>query len=267
MTDPERGVPRLGLGTWKLEGELCVNRVREALAMGYRHVDTAQMYGNETEVGRAIKESKVPREEVFVTTKIWLENLSREDVVRTTEQSLRRLSSDYVDLLLIHWPNEDVPMEETLGAMVQLRERQKVRNIGVSNFTPELWERALAIAPVPYNQVEYHPFLDQEPLLQKARTHNLTLIAYSPLAQGRVAKVPTLQEIGRRHGKSAAQVGLRWLIQQEHVAAIPKAAKSEHLEANWAVLGFELSPEEMRSISALRGSERLVDPNWAPWKH
>lgn len=257
-------VPVLGLGTWQLEGKTCERAVKEALDLGYRHVDTAQLYGNEAEVGRALRASGVPREEIFLTTKIWMESLDRASVLRTGGESLRRLDTDYVDLLLIHWPSRTVPLEETLEAFRQLREQGRAKAIGVSNFPPSLLRRALEIAPVFCNQVELHPYLGQAALLDMARGHDLLLTAYSPLARGEVEQDRTLREIGRRHGKTPSQVTLRWLVQQDHVAAIPKASSAGHLRANLDIFDFVLSEEEMRRISELDRGRRLINPPIAP---
>lgn len=260
-------VPRLGFGTWQLKGGDCYAGVRDALAVGYRHIDTAQAYGNEDEVGDAIFASPVKRDEIFLTTKVWKDNLAPDDVIRTTERSLSDLKTDYVDLLLIHWPVDDIPLEETLDAMIELREQRKVRNIGVSNFTPELVDRALKHAPIACNQVEYHPFLDQSHLVDQAAEHGLMLTAYSPLARGSVLEDANLRDIGERYEKSAAQVALRWLIQQGPVAAIPKAASAEHRRSNFDIFDFELTEDEMEFISRKGGNQRLIDPSWAPnWK-
>ena len=257
-------VPALGFGTFEMEGRSCYDGVREALDLGYRHLDTAQMYGNEEQVGRAIRDSGVPRDEIFLTTKVWYENLAPEAVRRTTEASLRKLAVDTVDLLLIHWPNDRVPLEQTLAAMVELRRQGRTRQVGVSNFTPTLLRQALELAPVFCNQVEYHPFLGQESLVELAREHDLLLTAYSPLARGRVAGDPTLREIGDSHGKTEAQVALRWLVQQPNVAAIPKASTPEHRRANFDIFDFELSAEEMRRIHGLARGQRMIDPSFAP---
>jgi 2,5-diketo-D-gluconate reductase B len=257
-------VPALGLGTWKLEGRTCLRAVEEALRLGYRHVDTAQLYGNEEEVGRALHGSGVPRKEIFLTTKVRMENLAFGDVLRTTDGSLRRLGTDYVDLLLVHWPNPEIPLEETLSALQQLQEEGRTLQIGVSNFPPSLLRQALEIVPIFCVQVEYHPFLSQQALLEIARRHDLMLTAYSPLARGEVVQDPILEEIARRHGKTPAQVTLRWLMQQDHVAAIPKASSPEHLRANLDVFDFVLSEEEMQRIFALDRGRRLIDPGTAP---
>lgn len=257
-------MPALGFGTWQLIGRRVQSSVLNALSIGYRHIDTAQMYENESDVGNALRESEVPRDEIFVTTKLSPGHLHRQDVRRTTHASLRRLGLEYVDALLIHWPNDEVPLDETLGAMRELQESGLVRHIGVSNFSPALFDQALRIAPVSCLQVEYHPFLRQPALLEMARSARVFLTAYSPLARGRVGDDALLREIGRRHDKTAAQVALRWLIQQQGVGAIPKASSQAHMLENFDIFDFSLSPEEMRSIFALGRGERLVDPPWAP---
>ncbi len=259
-------IPAIGLGTWKLRGEECRRTVRQALELGYRHLDTAQMYENEAEVGGALRESEVARSSVFLTTKVSQDNLRPEDVQRSTDASLRRLNTEYVDLLLIHWPVPDVPVEKTLDAMMHLKEGGKVRHIGVSNFTPELLRRALEHTTLLCNQVEYHPFLDQSELIRIVREHDMMLTAYSPLAQGGLHDNPVLKRIGKKHGKSPEQITLRWFIQQPHVAAIPKSASKEHLQSNIDVFDFELTDEEMSRIHELARGERLVDPDKAPWQ-
>ncbi len=247
-----KDVPALGLGTWLLSGRECAKAVERALGIGYRHVDTAQMYGNEAEVGRGMVGSGVDRGEVFVVTKLRTSNFSHDAVLRSTEESLRKLGTDYVDLLLMHWPNPSVPVGETLGAMRELQEGGSVRHVGVSNFSPSQVEEAAGYAEVFCNQVEYHPYRAQGRLLQQAREMDYLLTAYSPVAKGAVLDDATLEEIGAAHGgKTPAQVALRWLIQQDKVAAIPKAASEEHLKANLDVFDFELTDEEMERISAL----------------
>lgn len=255
--------PLLGLGTWDLRGKDCVRAVREALELGYRHIDTAQMYENEREVGRGLRDSRAAREAIFLTTKLWRDNLTRDRVARSVDESLRRLETDYVDLLLIHWPNEEVPLFETLDAMSDVRAKGKTRAIGVSNFPSAMWRRALERAPVHVNQIEYHPFLDQETLVSFARERSLQLVAYRPIAKGEVARDPTLAEIARAHARTAPQVALRWLI-QKGVAAIPKAARRAHLEENLGALDFELGEAAMSTIDALGGNRRYIDPGWAP---
>ena len=245
-------VPSLGLGTWRLSGGECTTAVERALSLGYWHVDTAHMYRNEGEVGRGIKASGVDREEIFLVTKVWPSDFSRDDVVRSTRESLRKLGTDHVDLLLMHWPSESVPLEETLGAMRELQEQGSVRHVGVSNFPPRLVEEATRHAEVFCNQVEYHPYKVQDELLEQAKETDYLLTAYRPLAKGDVLEDHTLREIGKAHGKTPVQVALRWLIQQEKVAAIPKATSEEHLRGNLDVFDFDLSDEEMGRIFGLR---------------
>ena len=257
-------VPALGLGTWLLEGEACVRSVERALEIGYRHIDTAQVYENEKEVGRGLNQSELDRDDFFLTTKVWRENLEPERVRTSTEQSLKKLGVDYVDLLLVHWPSDEVPVEKTLEAMRKLQEEGKTRYIGVSNFPPARLEEALEVAPLFCNQVEYHPFLSQDELLEVMRPKGMLLTAYSPIARGKVVGDETLGAIGEAHGKSAVQVTLRWLLQQEHVAAIPKAANEDHLASNFDIFDFELSDEEMERIFSLARGQRLVSPEFAP---
>lgn len=257
-------VPALGLGTWELRAEECVEAVVDALEIGYRHLDTAQAYENEEAVGRGLARSGVPREEVWLTTKVWMGDLGFDDVIRTTELSLRRLDVDYVDLLLIHWPNEDVSLSETLSAMRRLQEDGAVRHLGVSNFPPDLLDDALDEAEILCNQVEYHPFLAQDHVLEICHEWDLLLTAYSPIARGRVTEDETLQAIAQAHGKTPAQVSLRWLLQQAQVATIPKAASPEHRRANFDVFDFRLSSDEMDRIHGLARGERILDPEFAP---
>ncbi len=245
-------VPSLGLGTWRLSGQECIKAVERAFALGYRHIDTAQMYANEGEVGRGIQNSGVGREDVFLVTKVSTSNFSHDSVIRSTHGSLKKLGTEYVDLLLMHWPNPSVPLGETLGAMTELQEDGSVKHVGVSNFPPSMVEEAARHATVFCNQVEYHPYRAQDELLEQAREMDYLLTAYSPMARGGVLNDTTLKEIGEVYGKTPAQVALRWLIQQEKVAAIPKAASEEHLESNLDVFDFELSGEEMERILAPR---------------
>ncbi len=257
-------IPALGFGTWELTGGTCYEAVRHALELGYRHIDTAQAYGNEPEVGRAIADSGVDRDDIWLTTKVWNTNLAADDVRRSTEASLRKLDVDHLDLLLIHWPSERVPLEETLDAMDGLRADDRTRTIGVSNFPSPLVERALDIAPIIGDQVEYHPFLDQSELRELCDDRDLMLTAYSPLAKGRVPGDETLGKIGAEHGKTAAQVAVRWLLDQPNIAAIPRSSSAEHREANLDVFDLELSDEETARIDGLARGERLIDPGFAP---
>jgi 2,5-diketo-D-gluconate reductase B len=244
-------VPSLGLGTYRLTGEACVRAVGRALSMGYRHVDTAQMYGNEAEVGRGIEDAGVDREEIFLTTKVWTSDFAHDRVVRKTRESLEKLRTEYVDLLLMHWPGDGVPLGETLGAMRELQEVGSVLHIGVSNFSPSLVEEAAEHAEVFCNQVQYHPYRSQDDLLGQAQEMDYLLTAYTPLSRGGVGQDTTLKEIGEAHNKTATQAALRWLLQQDKVCPIPKATGEEHLEENLDVFDFELSDEEMDRIFSL----------------
>lgn len=261
-------VPALGLGTWQLTGRSCREGVAHALELGYRHIDTAQIYSNEEEVGQGIDDSGVDREEIFLTTKIWRSNVEPKAMRSSVEQSLLRLGTEYVDLLLIHWPVERVPLETQLETIAELQRDGRTRHIGVSNFLPEQIDRIVKYLPDDVSffahQAEYHPFLDQSPLLEKARTLGHVFTAYSPLARGRVIGNSTIESIADRHGKSAPQVTFRWLLQQENVAAIPKAESPAHRKANVDIFDFELNSEEMRTIAGLASGQRILDPGFAP---
>jgi 2,5-diketo-D-gluconate reductase B len=259
-------VPALGLGTWQLSGSQCYDAVRTALDLGYRHIDTADMYGNEAEVGRAIRDSKIAREEIFLTTKVPPGKFRARDAKRSAEGSLSRLGLPFVDLLLIHWPSREAPLAETLGAFAELREAGKTRFIGVANFNVALIEEAIGLgADLLCDQVEYHPYLAQNAVLAAVRRHGMMLTAYAPVAKGRAAGDSTLAGIGRKYGKSAVQVTLRWLLDQPSVAAIPKAASRAHLQENLAIFDFTLTAEDRARLDRLARRERLLDvPGWAP---
>ena len=257
-------VPVLGFGTWQLEGEACREGVHHALEVGYRHLDTAQMYGNEQDVGRAIASSSVDRTDIFITTKLGLASVAPDRVRPSTEESLRRLGTDHVDLLLIHWPSADIPAGRTLEAMAALQDEGKIRHLGVSNFPPSLARSAAREAPVITDQVEYHPLISQDELLSVCAEEDLFLTAYSPLARGAVLDEVTLKEIAEEHDRTIAQVALRWLIQQERVAAIPKSSTPRRREENAQIFDFTLTSAEMARIGALARGERKIDPPFAP---
>lgn len=257
-------MPALGLGTSGLRGDACREAVEHALALGYRHLDTAQGYGNEREVGAGLKSSGVPRDDVWLTTKLKPEWFGAKDAAAQTEASLQALGVDDVDLLLLHWPNPSVPLEETFTALQPLLDDGRVRHIGVSNFTPSMTRQAHALAPILVNQVEYHPYLHQRFLLDVVHDLDLLLTAYSPLAQGEVTSDPVIMEIAGKHGKTPAQIALRWLLQQPRVTAIPKAASAKHREANLRAFDFNLSEEDMISLFDLEAERRLVNPPFAP---
>ena len=257
-------VPKIGLGTWQIHGDECAEAVRDALELGYRHIDTARAYDNERYVGRGLADCGVPREEVWLTTKVWMDDLTRDRIYASVENSLVDLRTDHLDLLLIHWPSEKVPLEETLTEMVRLREAGRIRHLGVSNFPAGMLARALELAPILCDQVEYHATLDQERLLRLAAERDLVIGAYAPFAHGEIHDEPVLAEIGEAHGKSAGQVALRWLIEQDRVVAIPKAASHENRVANLEVFDFELTAGERERIDALPKDRRHFDTSWAP---
>lgn len=259
-------VPEIGLGTYKLHDRECARAVRMALEIGYRHIDTAQMYKNGREIGESIRISNVDREDIFLTTKIWHTNLDPDDVLQTTEESLRHLDTPYVDLLLIHWPNEQYDLRKTIESMLVLRDQGKAMNIGVCNFPLPLLKKLNEEirAPVFCNQVEFHPYIDQLDMLDYVIENDILLTAYSPLARAKVENDEVIREIAENHGKSPVQVALRWLIEQENVVAIPKATSREHLEENIDVFDFHLSDEEFERIDRLEKGTRLVNPSFAP---
>ena len=264
VTIKDTQVPALGFGTWMIQGQACIDSVEDALSLGYRHIDTAQIYENEAEVGKAIGRSNTSRQDIFLTTKLWRDNIPGDRVLKSLHKSLRQLETDYVDLLLIHWPMDDVPVEETLAPMIEAKEAGKVRHLGVSNYPPSWVKKATSVTDIACNQVEYHPFLGQDALLELAEAHGMMLTAYSPLARGRVLDDETLQEIAQNHGKSPAQVALRWLIDQPRVAAIPKAESPEHRRSNLEIFDFQLTDGERSAIDDLPKDQRVLDPDFAP---
>lgn len=260
-------VPTIGFGTWPLKGDQCVDAVRTALDIGYRHIDTARMYGNETDVGRAVASSGIDRQNIFITTKIWPDDLAYADVMHCADDSLRNLDTEYIDLLLIHWPSKSIPLDETLRAFEEVKEAGKAKLIGVSNFNTALMTEAVEECgtDIACNQVEYHPFLPQNRVLSRAHGYGMMITAYMPLAKGKVAQHPTLIEIAENYDKTAAQVALRWLIQQGPLAVIPKAGSETHCRENFDVMDFELSGQEMSRVSALTAeNNRLADFSLGP---
>ena len=257
-------VPRLGFGTWMIEGSEATEAVRDALEIGYRQIDTARAYENEAEVGEGIAQSGVDRGEIFLTTKIFPGDFEPDALKAAAEDSLRSLKTDYLDLLLLHWPDDSVPLERTLQAMVELQEAGRIRHLGVSNFPAGRLAEALAQAPVFCDQVEYHPFLGQDRLLELARANDVLVTTYSPLAHGRVPGDETLTEIGEAHGKTAGQVALRWLLDQPGMSPIPKASSHERRVENFEVFDFALSDAERERIDALPKNDRQIDPDFGP---
>jgi 2,5-diketo-D-gluconate reductase B len=259
-------IPLIGLGTWDLRGRTCVEMVSAALKLGYRHVDTATAYDNEREVGEGLRASGIKRDQVHVTTKVWRDSLRAADLQRSSEASLKRLGLDRIDLFLIHWPNSSVPLKETIGALNKMKREGLTRHIGVSNFTVDLIEEAVTLSqePLVTDQIELHPYLDQSKVIAACRKHGIAVTAYSPIARGRGAGDKLLAKIGAAHGKTWAQVCLRWLLQQK-IIAIPRTSKRERLKENLDVFNFELSAQEMKAISGLaNNSGRIVNMGWAP---
>ena len=259
-------IPLIGLGTWDLRGRVCARMVEEALRLGYRHIDTAAMYDNERAVGEGLRASGIKRDEVFITTKVWQSDLAARDFERSTKASLANLKLKAVDLLLIHWPNPRIPLSETIGAMCKMKREGLARHVGVSNFTVELMLQAkkLSTEPLVCNQIECHPFLDQSKAIEECRKQGMAVVAYSPIARGSARGDALLARIGKAHGKSAVQVCLRWLVQQ-NIVVIPRTSKSERLKENFAIFDFKLSAAEMQQIAALANPRgRIVDWSGSP---
>lgn len=257
-------VPEIGFGTWILQGEDCRRAVDAALQSGYRHLDTARIYENEFDVGNGMKRSNLDREDFFLTSKIWFEDLAPGAVEREVHASLQALKTDYLDLVLIHWPNPDQPLSQTFDILLRLQEQTKIRRFGVSNFTPQWLNEALRLNHIFCNQIEMHPMLRQKHMRKLARENNILLTAYSPLAQGNVHGKDELAAIADKHKKTPEQVALRWLIEQPNVAAIPRSANPEHIEQNIDIYDFSLDEEDLQTITQLPDGERQINPDFAP---
>ena len=248
-------MPAVGLGTWELREEACAKTVKKALSLGYRHIDTAEFYGNEEVIGKCLRESGIPRGELFVTTKVWTDHFRASAFKKAAENSLLKLRLDEVDLLLIHWPNPAVPLAETVGALCQLAKEGKTRAIGVSNFSVPQLQAAVSLASVPIacDQVKFNLAEGQKELLAYAQSKGINITAYTPLGRGSFLLNPILSEIARVHGKTPAQTALRWLVQQKGVSAVPKSVGKKHLQDNLEIFDFELSLAEMTRLGHLAG--------------
>lgn len=259
-------IPRIGLGTWELKGRSCARTVEQALRAGYKLIDTAEVYENEREVGDGIRASGLRRAEVFVTTKIWPDHLAPRELERATKASLARLRLSEVDLLLVHWPNPRISLAETIGALCKMKQVGFARNIGVSNFTVALLDEAAkhATEPLVVNQIEWHPRLDQSKVVAACQRHGMAVIAYSPMARGAVLSEQVMRDIAAAHGKSPAQVSLRFIVQEGGVV-VPRTARLDRLTENLDIFNFTLQDDEMAAIRALaRPGGRIVDWSGAP---
>lgn len=259
-------IPQLGFGTWQLRDDVARSSVEHAIRAGYRHIDTAQIYENEAQVGEGIRAAGVAREALWLTTKVWWDRFRAGELERSVEESLKRLGTDHVDLLLLHWPSREVPLAETMKALCAVREQGLTRHIGVSNFTTRLIEEAVALstAPLVTDQVEYHPYLDQSKVMAALKKHGMALTAYSPLGKGSIIADPVITDIATATGHTPAQVVLRWHIQQG-VIAIPRSSNPQRIQENLGALGFELSDHDMSRLSALkRPNGRMISPSFGP---
>lgn len=260
-------IPAIGLGTWPMRGKECARAVETAIAAGYRHIDTASIYGNEDGVGEGVRASRVVRGEIFLTTKVWPDNIAGGALERSAEKSLKHLGLDYVDLLLIHWPSRSLSVAEMIEPLNAAKRRGLARHIGVSNFTAEMVEEAWRATrePLVANQCEYHPEISQERVLAMCRGHGMAFVSYTPLGRSAAFTNPVVKSIAERLGRTPAQIILRWHVQQPRVAAIPKAATKAHIEANIQVFDFELTDADMKALFRLaRHNGRQIESQFSP---
>lgn len=262
-------IPARGFGTFQLQGDVCRKAVRAAIETGYRHIDTAAMYANEAEVGAGIRDASVARDDLFVTTKVWTDDIAEQDLLRSAEDSLKRLRMEQVDLLLIHWPNRGIPLESSIRGLCRARQSGLAAHIGVANFPTALLTQAIRLAAthgekIVANQCEYHPRLDQTKLLAACRAEDVAFTSYSPLGRGDLVQDPTIRAIADKLGRKPSQVILRWHLQQG-VIAIPRSSTPAHIAENFDIAGFELADADMKAISALHARDgRMVRPSFAP---
>lgn len=269
-TAGQANIPVLGLGTWQSTGQDCIDVVKKALEMGYEHIDTAQAYDNEKEVGQGIKQSGVARDKFFLTTKIFPDDMKfqPEKLVEAAKRSLENLDTDYVDLLLLHWPDDRVPLSETIPALCELQKQGLTRHIGVSNFNiADIIEAEKhADVPIVVNQVEFHPFIKQNTLQTFLNNHHILLEAYSPLARGDVFDNDTIKEIADKHNVTPAQISLAWILSDKHRVAIPKTSNPDHLQGNLDAIDVSLSAEELEKIGKLARTDgrKIEHPDYSP---
>lgn len=262
MFNNGQSVPQLGFGTWKLKEQAAYQSVAMALETGYRHIDTADVYGNHAEVGQAIRDSGLNRTEIFLTSKLWHSDLQAEPAQNAIRRILQELQTDYLDLYLIHWPNHVIPIEETLGAMQSMVEQGLIRAYGVSNFTIHHLQDALASGFHPVtNQVEFHPSLNQDELKTFCDDNQIIITAYSPIAQGHDLKLPQISSLAEKYGRSSAQIVLNWLL-QKGIIAIPRSTDRQHIEDNFQTIQWELSSEDVDIIDQLNENYRLVEASF-----
>ncbi|WP_435949631.1 aldo/keto reductase [Psychrobacter sp. DM8] len=269
-TAGQANIPVLGLGTWQSTGQDCIDVVSQALQIGYEHIDTAQAYGNEVEVGQGIKQSGVARDKFFLTTKIFPDDMKfePEKLVAAAKRSLKNLDTDYVDLLLLHWPDDRVPLSETIPALCELKKQGLTRNIGVSNFNIAniIEAKKYADVPIVVNQVEFHPFIKQETLQTFLNNHHILLEAYSPLARGDVFDNDIIKDIADKHGVTPAQISLAWILSDKDRIAIPKTSNPDHLQGNLDAINVNLSTDDIEQISNLATSDgrKIKHPDYSP---
>lgn len=268
ITVGDRSVPAIGLGTYTINGSEAVDIIRTAIQLGYRHIDTAQLYENESEVGDALIQSGVPREEIYLVTKVWPSNLSKERFIPSVEESLQKLKTDFVDLLLIHWPHHVYAVEDYIHLLIEAKRTGLAKDIGVSNFNISQIKAALSAgSDIVTNQVEFHPWINQVRLRQKMSELNIRLTAYCPLAQGRMFHFKQLEVLAAKYLKSTAQILLRWIIQKDDILAIPRSIKPDRLEENLNVFDFNIDDDDMALMDAWKLENRrfVGAQNGAKW--
>jgi len=260
-------IPVLGFGTWQLEGDMCKKAVETALDIGYRHIDTAKAYGNHKQIGQVLQKSAIKRNDIFLTSKVWITDMKRSDLLDAFKTVLEDLQTDYLDLYLIHWPIRDVPFSETLTALNELKKSGKIKAIGVSNFNIHHLQDALSCGvEIINNQVEFHPSLYQKDLKEFCDKNNIVLTAYSPVGRGQDLKLPVIEKLSKKYGRTPSQIILNWII-SKNIVAIPKASSFDHIKQNFETLQFTLKPEDLKLIDTLNTNNRLVNPSFSDFDY